>query len=316
MLSLIIGSSSRIAFSLPLHRMSNARACRSLMRSAHTSSSFSGWDRSGRDSLKPLTSDPMDVYVVSSASRGIGLEFAKQLLQRTQESRVIGLARNIENNSLIASLAKEFPDRFISIKCDTTSQTSVEAAGKDIKEYVNAEGRSGTVKMLFNVAGVLGDGVSTPGPERSLSKMNRDWLMHTLDVNLVGHVMVSANLMPLLKGDRKKGTYAKVVNLSARVGSIQDNGLGGWYSYRMSKSALNQFTKTMSIEAKRYRCLTYALHPGTTDTDLSVPFQKNVADHKLFPVWYSVGCMLDVVWNLGEAETGGFYAYNGEEIPW
>lgn len=94
--------------------------------------------------------------------------------------------------------------------------------------------------LLFNVAGVLGDGKSTPGPERSLRAMNREWLRRSLEVNTIGPLMLVAALTPLLESPAKKGDGAArppsvVVNFSARVGSIGDNGTGGWYSYRMSK---------------------------------------------------------------------------------
>lgn len=96
------------------------------------------------------------------------------------------------------------------------------------------------VDLLFNVAGVLGDGKKTPGPERSLRAMDRDWLRHTLEVNTVGPMMLVAALTPLLESPAKKGDAGAkppsvVVNFSARVGSIGDNGMGGWHSYRMSK---------------------------------------------------------------------------------
>lgn len=96
------------------------------------------------------------------------------------------------------------------------------------------------VDLLFNVAGVLGDGKSTPGPERSLRAMNREWLRHTLEINTIGPMMLVAALTPLLESPAKKGDQGArppsvVVNFSARVGSIGDNGMGGWHSYRMSK---------------------------------------------------------------------------------
>ena len=119
----------------------------------------------------------------------------------------------------------------------------------------------------------------------------------------------------MIAGDIQE--LSKVINLSARVGSITDNGLGGWYSYRMSKAALNMFTKTSSVELKRSNILTMSIHPGTTDTDLSIPFQKNVQPNKLFTVDYSVGKMLDVIWSKTSLlETGKFFAYDGTEIPW
>eukprot|EP00747_Dinoflagellata_sp_TGD_P209420 gnl/TRDRNA2_/TRDRNA2_82817_c0_seq1.p1 gnl/TRDRNA2_/TRDRNA2_82817_c0~~gnl/TRDRNA2_/TRDRNA2_82817_c0_seq1.p1 ORF type:complete len:384 (+),score=33.58 gnl/TRDRNA2_/TRDRNA2_82817_c0_seq1:168-1154(+) len=278
------------------------------LRAASSTSTFTGWDPNGRASLGPLASSSDDVYVVSSCSRGIGLEFAKQLLERTQ-GHVVGLVRD-PNGENTVKLAQAYPDRFSAIAMDLRSQESVEAAAHTVKERYNR------VSLLLNVAGILGDGKTLPGPERSLSRIDRDWLLQTLDINLIGHVMVTQALQPLLKGDATAGTWSKVASLSARVGSIGDNRLGGWYSYRMSKAALNQFTKTASLELKRQRCLMLALHPGTTDTDLSVPFQQNVKPEKLFPVWYSVGSMLDVIWGATDKQIGGLYAYDGSEIPW
>lgn len=135
--------------------------------------------------------------------------------------------------------------------------------------------------------------------------------------------MVTQALIPLMK---QSSTHTKssecgvddlsrIVNVSARVGSITDNSLGGWYSYRMSKAALNMFTKTCSVELRRHNCVVLSIHPGTTDTDLSIPFQKNVLPGKLFPVEYSVSCMLDVIWESTLAETGNFFAYDGTKIP-
>ena len=156
--------------------------------------------------------------------------------------------------------------------------------------------------------------------------IKRDWLQKSMEVNVVGHVMLTQALVPLLKKQKTVKTtdspvdyqeLSKVVNLSARVGSINDNGLGGWYSYRMSKAALNMFTKTSSVELKRSNILTMSIHPGTTDTDLSVPFQKNVQPDKLFTVEYSVGKMLEVIWSKSNIlETGKFFAYDGTDIPW
>ena len=76
------------------------------------------------------------------------------------------------------------------------------------------------------------------------------------------------------------------------------------------------FTKTSSIELKRFKCIVMSIHPGTTNTDLSIPFQKNVKPEKLFPVEYSVSCMLNVIWQTQLKDTGKFYAYDGTEIPY
>lgn len=162
---------------------------------------------------------------------------------------------------------------------------------------------------------MLGDNTqSRPGPERSISGIDRDWLVRTMDTNLIGHIMLTKELIPLL---RKSGRESTIVNISARVGSIDDNKLGGWYSYRMSKAALNMFTKTLSVELKRYKCRVISIHPGTTDTELSIPFQKNVNPDKLFTTSHSVSQMYgNVIQKITLADTGKFFAYDGSEIPY
>ena len=109
-----------------------------------------------------------------------------------------------------------------------------------------------------------------------------------------------------------------IANLSARVGSISDNRLGGWYSYRASKAALNQLTKTMSLELGRkgQKVAAVLIHPGTCDTDLSRPFQRNVAPEKLFTKERGVEQMLGIVERTTMAETGTFYAWDGSIVPW
>lgn len=105
-------------------------------------------------------------------------------------------------------------------------------------------------------------------------------------------------------------------SLSARVGSISDNSLGGWISYRASKAAQNQALKTASIELGRRGVIVVALHPGTVNTDLSQPFQKNVPASKLFAVDMAANQLLDVIDTLEEKDNGAFLAYDRKSIPW
>lgn len=109
-----------------------------------------------------------------------------------------------------------------------------------------------------------------------------------------------------------------LANLSARVGSIGDNRLGGWYSYRASKAALNQLTKCLSLELarKRQNVACVLLHPGTADTDLSVPFQRNVAPEKLFTKERTVRQLLDIVDRTTMEDSGGYFAWDSTTIPW
>jgi NAD(P)-dependent dehydrogenase (short-subunit alcohol dehydrogenase family) len=119
--------------------------------------------------------------------------------------------------------------------------------------------------------------------------------------------------MPLMNKDSKSVFAA----LSARVGSISDNNIGGWYGYRAAKAGLNQLLRTASIEhARRWpESVVIGLHPGTVDTDLSKPFQRNVADGKLFTAEYATEEMLKVISNVTAADTGKVFAYDGKEVP-
>jgi NAD(P)-dependent dehydrogenase (short-subunit alcohol dehydrogenase family) len=194
-------------------------------------------------------------------------------------------------------------------------QSSIEQAATEIKSQFKR------VDLLLNVAGILGDGQSTPGPERTIGKLDRDWMEKTFNVNVVGPVMLSKELVPLMaqrrgkKNESENRPPAVIANLSARVGSISDNELGGWYSYRMSKSALNQATRTMAHELKRQSIWCIALHPGTTDTDLSKPFQRNVQAGRLFPVDFTVDSLLKVIDSMQDDNSGGLYDWAGKAIP-
>ncbi len=259
--------------------------------------------------------DPNSVFVVTGASRGIGLQFVKTLLETTKGT-IVACCRIPEQATTLQSLQdNDVGGRLQIVQLDLEDQASIETAGSIIGNQF------GRVDLLLNVAGLLGDGTSTPGPERSLSKMDRDWFEKTLAVNLIGPVMFSKELLPYLKQKRRRSSsdsdvrpHAIVANLSARVGSISDNGLGGWYSYRMSKSALNQATRTMALELKRHSAWAIALHPGTTDTDLSTPFQKNVKPGSLFPVEFTVERLLAVIDGMEEKHSGGFYDWAGKAI--
>jgi NAD(P)-dependent dehydrogenase (short-subunit alcohol dehydrogenase family) len=197
------------------------------------------------------------------------------------------------------------------VPLDLEKQPTIEQAGETIRQNF------GRVDVLLNVAGILGDGVTTSGPERSILKMDRQWIETTMAVNVIGPVMLIKELVPIMKTKQSRdGRPTSIVaNLSARVGSIADNELGGWYSYRFSKAALNQATRTMAHELKRQGTWSVALHPGTTNTDLSQPFQKNVADGRLFPVDFTAKQLLDVIDSMQEEHTGGLYDWSGKALP-
>ncbi|CAH9123315.1 unnamed protein product [Cuscuta epithymum] len=252
------------------------------------------------------------VSMVQGASRGIGLEFVKQLLERNDDGRVIATCRNPSGAAGLLGLKDKFPDRLDIHALDLTIESTIEMSANAVKD------KYGSLNLLINASGIL----SVPNilqPETTLTKVQRSSLLLAYDINAVGPVLVIKHMWPLLKaGGGTERDFAIVANLSARVGSIEDNALGGWHSYRSSKAALNQLTKTISVEFARRKdpiiCL--LLHPGTVDTDLSKPFQKNVAKDKLFTKEYSVQKLLSIIQNAKQSDNGKFFAWDGQSIPW
>ncbi|XAR50768.1 Benzil reductase ((S)-benzoin forming) [Bertholletia excelsa] len=254
------------------------------------------------------------VSLVQGASRGIGLEFVRQLLEKNEKGHVVGTCRNPGKAKGLLELKDKFAERLDILQMDVTVESTIQASAESVKK------RYGSLNLLINASGIL----SIPDvlqPETTLSKVQKSSLLLAYEVNAVGPILVIKHMWPLLKAGGGHGTerdVAVVANLSARVGSIGDNGLGGWHSYRSSKTALNQLTKTVSVEFARRKdpviCL--LLHPGTVDTDLSRPFQRNVPEGKLFTREFSVQKLLSMINNAKSHDNGKFFAWDGQEIPW
>ncbi|MGL4501896.1 MAG: SDR family NAD(P)-dependent oxidoreductase, partial [Planktothrix sp.] len=139
-------------------------------------------------------------------------------------------------------------------------------------------------------------------------------LMRYFQVNSIGAVLLAKHLLPLFQHNQR----SIFATISAKVGSIGDNQLGGWYGYRASKAALNMLMRTVAIEYPRKgaNAIVITLHPGTTDTRLSKPFQRNVPPEKLFPIEKTVSQLWTVLENLEETDTGEFFSWDGTRLPW
>ncbi|KMS56359.1 short-chain dehydrogenase [Novosphingobium barchaimii LL02] len=151
------------------------------------------------------------------------------------------------------------------------------------------------------------------GPEKALGDLDPAWLAQVYAVNAIGPALVAKHFLPLLPKVGKPVFAA----LSARVGSIADNRLGGWYGYRASKAALNMLVRNLAIEERRRnaRAIVVALHPGTVDTALSLPFQGNVQPGKLFDAERAALQLLDVIEGLNLPDSGKLFDFEGKEIP-
>ena len=150
------------------------------------------------------------------------------------------------------------------------------------------------------------------GPEKTYRQLDAATMAEILAINTIGPALVAKHMLPLLRRDRR--TVFAV--LSARVGSISDNRLGGWHSYRASKAALNMLMKTFAIELARTHPLAVVvgLHPGTVDTALSTPFQRGVPADKLFNPQQSAQALLDVIEHSGPADSGSVFDWRGERV--
>jgi NAD(P)-dependent dehydrogenase (short-subunit alcohol dehydrogenase family) len=168
------------------------------------------------------------------------------------------------------------------------------------------------LRLVINTAGLLqGDGIS---PEKRLSQVSRQALETSFRVNAFGPLLLAQALEPLLPRQEP----CQFASLSARVGSIGDNRLGGWYAYRAAKAAQNQLLRTLALEWRRrlpQACVSL-LHPGTTATPLSQPFRANVPSQQLFSPAQAAEHLLDVLEGLTPEQSGGFWAWDGQPIPW
>ncbi len=149
-------------------------------------------------------------------------------------------------------------------------------------------------------------------PEKRLTEINRDNFLQVMQVNTLLPMLVAQAFMPLFR----TGSHRVFAALSARVGSISDNRLGGWYSYRSSKAALNMLLKNMAIEMRRSRpgMIVCGLHPGTVDSGLSQPFQRNVPAEKLFTAEYAAASLLQVIGRLQADDSGKVFAWDGQTV--
>jgi len=220
------------------------------------------------------------VSVVQGASGGLGLQFCRQLLERRDlkarsGGRVFACCRNPSDSEGLQALKAAHGARLTLLSLDVLDEASIDEAAQLVAH------RCGVVHLLVNASGVL----HIPGqlqPETSLSHVSGEALSYSYRVNAVGPMLVLKAFSPLLLAAARLHCAAPVVaaNLSARVSSVRENKLGGWHAYRASKAALNMLTKTAAVEFAKDAdapVLCLSLHPGTVDTPLSRPFNRNGA---------------------------------------
>jgi NAD(P)-dependent dehydrogenase (short-subunit alcohol dehydrogenase family) len=224
--------------------------------------------------------------VVIGAGGGIGAAVLESLRQRGDFGQVLSLGRASDP------------------ALDLLDEASIERAARHVAE------QQGELRLLFDASGFLhGQGFQ---PEKSWRDLDPTALAHNFAVNAIGPALLMKHFLPLLPRTGR----SIFATLSARVGSIGDNQLGGWYGYRASKAALNQLVHTAAIELKRSRpqAICVALHPGTVDTKLSAPFARSGLAVR--PPEEAAADLLAVIDGLIPEQTGGFLDYRGNPLPW
>ncbi|EGO95347.1 MULTISPECIES: SDR family NAD(P)-dependent oxidoreductase [unclassified Acidiphilium] len=226
-----------------------------------------------------------DVAVVFGAGGGIGGALVAALAGDRRFAAVIGLGRGSA-------------PRF-----DLLDEAS-------IAEPVRAVAARGAIRLAIDATGFLHDEAQMP--EKSLRELDSGRLARSFALNAIGPALLMKHLLPALPREGR----AVFATLSARVGSIGDNRLGGWYGYRASKAALNQFVRTAAVELARRSpaAICVALHPGTVATGLSAPFAAAGLDVQAPEV--AAARLLAVIDRLTPAESGGFFDHRGEAVPW
>ncbi len=221
----------------------------------------------------------MDRALIIGASGGIGAAVAAEA--EVRGAQVVRLSRSADG-------------------LDVTDEASVSAALGALE---------GTFDLIFVAVGVL----APPGgaPEKALSALGARAMAQVFAVNAIGPALILRGVQRLLPTDRR----AVVAVLSARVGSIGDNHIGGWHSYRASKAALNQIVRGAAIELGRTRkqAICVALHPGTVETPFTAEY---AARHSTVTAEVAARNLLDVVDGLDVAHSGGFFDYSGAAVPW
>lgn len=230
--------------------------------------------------------------VVIGATGGLGAALLSRLRAEGRFEAVWGASR------------RPPPDDPLSLPLDLEAEATISAAAETLRGQP-------PLRLVILATGVLhGEGLS---PEKSYRALDAAAMARVFAINTIGPALVAKHLLPLMARDGPTVFAA----LSARVGSISDNRLGGWHAYRASKAALNMLIRNLAIEQARSRpqSVCVALHPGTVDTALSDPFQKGVPTERLFSPDRSAAHLLTVIAGLTPADTGGFFAWDGAAIP-
>jgi NAD(P)-dependent dehydrogenase (short-subunit alcohol dehydrogenase family) len=236
----------------------------------------------------------MHNIAIIGSSGTIGRTFTKQLSELYADAKVHAFSKNGQ---------KHFASNIIHHMINYNDENSIEQAAL-------LASKERPLDMVIVATGILYENKIMP--EKSLRDLSAEKFLRLFEVNTILPALILKHFIPRLNRENRSVFAA----LSARVGSISDNKLGGWYAYRASKVALNMIIKNAAIEIhrKNKQAIIVGLHPGTVDSNLSKPFQSNVPDGKLFTPDYSVKMLLEVLSNLTSESSGRCFSWEGKEV--
>ncbi|EKM59732.1 uncharacterized protein PHACADRAFT_158142 [Phanerochaete carnosa HHB-10118-sp] len=254
--------------------------------------------------------------LISPASRGLGLALARHYL-RTTDLPVFATHRSDVpaplRTQMLNGIPDVDPDRLTLLRLELTSEASIARAAESLANQLPRSGAH--IHTAFFAGGVL-------HPERRPADVDAVQALETFQVNTLAHLLCIKHFARFLPRRAQNVSHdaaaapVKWVHVSARVGSVSDNRLGGWYSYRASKAALNQVVRTfdLHLQAKRLPAICVGVHPGTVRTDLSKDFWGGVPKERLFEPDYAAEKLAEVVGSLKEDQRGRIWDWKGEEV--
>ncbi|KAK3068524.1 hypothetical protein LTR53_013836 [Teratosphaeriaceae sp. CCFEE 6253] len=259
--------------------------------------------------------------LVTPASRGIGFELARRLLQTTKVP-VLATARKDTDQTredLLAGLRDVQEDRLHVLKVDVLDEQTIHDAAAEASDLFPK--KDFYLHLALGLPGIL-------YPEKSPAQIDYEHALQTFRTNTLGPMMLLKHFSPFLprKSTRLPSSadlqalppQAVWATMSARVGSIMDNRLGGWYSYRASKAAVNQVTKTFDNHLRTSagdKAMAVSLHPGTVKTGLSEEFWANVREEKLFTAVFAAEKLMGVLCERSIEDRGKCWDWKGDEVP-
>lgn len=237
-----------------------------------------------------------ETALVTGAGRGLGLEFVRQLVQRG--AKVFATARSPEAASELQSLARANPERLTLLRLDVTDEESIRQTAQEVRRLTSS------LDLLINNAGVyIGRPGIEPGSDR-LGKLTMDGGLKTLLTNAIGPMVLTQELLPLLR----KGRQPKIVSLTSGLGSIANSG-GAPYHYSASKAALNMYMHGLAGELRGEGIICVVINPGWVATDMGGQGAALSAEQ-------SARGTLNVVDKISLQQSGGFFDYRGQREPW